>query len=73
MEINASDDRSATALVQRVLDSSQMRTVTGDGRPACIIIDEIDGAVGACTCRSRLTLLSLAVLVRFSMRMRDQC
>ena len=51
VEINASDDRSATALVQRVLDSAQMRTVTGDGRPACIIIDEIDGAVGAgCLC-----------------------
>ena len=47
VEINASDDRSATALVQRVLDSAQMRTVTGDARPACIIIDEIDGAVGA--------------------------
>ncbi len=47
VEINASDDRSATALVQRVLDSAQMRTVTGDARPACIIIDEIDGAVGS--------------------------
>ena len=47
VEINASDDRSAAALSQRVLDSAQMRTVTGDARPACIIIDEIDGAVGA--------------------------
>ena len=47
VEINASDDRSAAALSQRVMHSAQMRTVTGDTRPACIIIDEIDGAVGA--------------------------
>jgi len=60
VEINASDDRSATALVQRVLDSAQMRTVTGDARPACIIIDEIDGAVGMPVCPERLALLSRA-------------
>ncbi len=55
VEINASDDRSAAALSQRVLDSAQMRTVTGDARPACIIIDEIDGAVGAhATCTAVL-------------------
>ena len=52
VEINASDDRSPTALVQRVVDSAQMRTVTGDARPACLIIDEIDGAVGAPACAS---------------------
>ena len=59
VEINASDDRSATALVQRVLDSAQMRTVTADARPACIIIDEIDGAVGMPGYR-RLAILSPA-------------
>ncbi|CAG9466058.1 unnamed protein product [Pedinophyceae sp. YPF-701] len=47
VEINASDDRSATALTQRVRDAASMGSVDGDKRPACIIVDEIDGVVGS--------------------------
>lgn len=46
LEINASDDRTATTLVTRITDAVQMRAVMGSGRPNCVIIDEIDGAAG---------------------------
>lgn len=46
LEINASDDRSASALVARVQDAAQMQAVLGTRRPNCIIIDEIDGTAG---------------------------
>eukprot|EP00963_Diacronema_lutheri_P003835 scaffold287_cov337-Pavlova_lutheri.AAC.198 len=45
-EINASDNRSSTSLHQRVLDAVQMQSLIGDKRPNCIIVDEIDGALG---------------------------
>lgn len=45
-EINASDNRSSTSLHQRVLDAIQMQSLIGDKRPNCIIVDEIDGALG---------------------------
>ena len=47
VEINASDDRSPSALTGRIQDAAQMQSVLGDRRPNCIIIDEIDGAAGA--------------------------
>ena len=47
LEINASDDRTATTLVARIYDAVQMQSVLGSGRPNCVIIDEIDGAAGA--------------------------
>ena len=53
IEINASDERSATALQARVRDATEMAAGGGlcpgkDGgrRPACVIVDEIDGAAG---------------------------
>ncbi len=47
LEINASDDRTATTLVSRINDAVQMQAVIGAARPNCVIIDEIDGAAGA--------------------------
>ena len=48
MEINASDDRAAEAFKQRIRDATQMRGVLNmDGRPNCLILDEIDGATKA--------------------------
>ena len=47
VEVNASDDRGAEALHKRVCDATQMRSVLmGDTRPNCVVIDEIDGALG---------------------------
>ncbi|GAQ84926.1 DNA replication checkpoint protein CHL12/CTF18 [Klebsormidium nitens] len=45
VEVNASDDRSANSLKQRILDAVQMQPVMGDRRPNCLVIDEIDGAL----------------------------
>lgn len=42
VEINASDDRSASALVRRVQDAAQMQAVLdSERRPNCIVVDEV--------------------------------
>ncbi|CAN6486250.1 unnamed protein product [Victoria cruziana] len=46
VEINASDDRSASSIEGKILDVVQMNSVTGDSKPKCLVIDEIDGALG---------------------------
>ena len=46
VEINASDERTATSLTSRINDAVQMQAVMGDKRPNCVVIDEIDGATG---------------------------
>ena len=60
LEINASDDRTATTLVSRINDAVQMQAVIGTARPNCVIIDEIDGAAGAHLCRTALHPLASA-------------
>ncbi|KAG0606534.1 hypothetical protein M758_9G148800 [Ceratodon purpureus] len=45
VEINASDDRVAATLQAKILDAIQMKSVLGDNRPNCLVIDEIDGAL----------------------------
>lgn len=45
VEINASDDRSSSALESKILDAVQMNSVTSDSKPKCLVIDEIDGAL----------------------------
>ena len=45
-EINASDERSAKVLKQRVAEASEVQSVFTDRRPPLIVIDEIDGAMG---------------------------
>ncbi|KAK1426376.1 hypothetical protein QVD17_15047 [Tagetes erecta] len=46
VEINASDDRSASTIETKILDVVQMNSVMADSRPKCLVIDEIDGALG---------------------------
>jgi len=46
VELNASDDRSTETLVKKVKDATEMQSVLSGGRPNCLIIDEIDGAMG---------------------------
>lgn len=64
IEINASDERSATALQARVRDATELAAGGGlvadrDGgrRPACVIVDEIDGAAGGPEGRSAVAAL----------------
>ena len=59
VEVNASDERSADALKARVLDATQMQalTVLKDRRPNCVVIDEIDGALGGAEGRSAIQAL----------------
>lgn len=46
VEINASDDRSASTIEGKILDVVQMNSVMADSKPKCLVIDEIDGALG---------------------------
>ncbi len=44
MEINASDERTKSTLIDQVVKATHMKSVFGaDARPNCLIIDEIDG------------------------------
>ena len=48
LEVNASDDRSAAVLQEKVVRAMESSTLTKDlqlgGKPNCIILDEVDGA-----------------------------
>ncbi len=44
VEINASDDRTATVLKLKIVGAMQSNNVFSGGRPNCIILDEVDGA-----------------------------
>ncbi|XP_052190322.1 uncharacterized protein LOC127800007 isoform X14 [Diospyros lotus] len=46
VEINASDDRSSSTIEGKILDVVQMNSVMADSKPKCLVIDEIDGALG---------------------------
>ncbi|KAK8548044.1 hypothetical protein V6N12_060971 [Hibiscus sabdariffa] len=46
VEVNASDDRSTSTIEAKILDVVQMNSVMVDARPKCLVIDEIDGALG---------------------------
>ncbi|KAM6544710.1 hypothetical protein CsatB_025446 [Cannabis sativa] len=46
VEINASDDRSSATIEAKIIDVVQTNSVTVDTRPKCLVIDEIDGALG---------------------------
>uniref|UniRef100_A0A0D9VS94 AAA+ ATPase domain-containing protein n=1 Tax=Leersia perrieri TaxID=77586 RepID=A0A0D9VS94_9ORYZ len=46
VEINASDDRSASSIEPKILDVIQMNSIMSDSKPKCLVIDEIDGSLG---------------------------
>ena len=54
VDVNASDERGAAALRTRLLDASQMAPLTGDRRPTCVVLDEIDGALAGSDGRGAL-------------------
>jgi len=43
VEVNASDERTESALDSRIEAALETQSVTGDRRPACLVLDEIDG------------------------------
>lgn len=59
-EINASDDRTATALQSRIQDAVQMQSVLGKRQMNLVIVDEVDGIAGD---PSQLFPASLPVLL----------
>ncbi|KAJ8598235.1 hypothetical protein CTAYLR_005477 [Chrysophaeum taylorii] len=47
IEVNASEDRTKTAIERAVTDAQTNRAVGGrDSKPACVVLDEIDGIAG---------------------------
>ena len=42
-EVNASDDRGKKSIVRLVASAQDTQAVFGDKRPACVVLDEIDG------------------------------
>eukprot|EP00892_Ulva_mutabilis_P008222 jgi/Ulvmu1/5772/UM025_0026.1 len=52
VEINASDERSRGALLSAAAAAVQMQPVLGERRPNCLVIDEIDGALGGAAGRA---------------------
>ncbi|CDZ98631.1 DNA replication checkpoint protein CHL12/CTF18 [Phaffia rhodozyma] len=50
LEINASDDRTASTASVRIQSALDVGTsIMGKGKPTCVVIDEIDGATGGDT------------------------
>ncbi|RQM09471.1 hypothetical protein DD237_003568 [Peronospora effusa] len=45
IEVNASDDRTASVLRNKIISAMEMQSIWGDRKPNCIILDEIDGAM----------------------------
>ena len=64
IEINSSDDRTAKVLRQRIKDATEVQSVFGAmssrpemSRPVCVILDEIDGAMGGSDATSAISEL----------------
>ncbi|CAH0482061.1 unnamed protein product [Peronospora belbahrii] len=45
IEVNASDDRTASVLRNKIISAMEMQSIWGERKPNCIILDEIDGAM----------------------------
>lgn len=48
-EVNASDDRTGKSIRDLINSAQTMRSVFGDKRPVCVVLDEIDGMEGGPT------------------------
>jgi len=57
IEINASDDRSAGVLLQRLEDATGMQSLVPGGRPNCVIMDEIDGVDSKATINTIIQMI----------------
>eukprot|EP00850_Spirogloea_muscicola_P006172 SM000029S10467 [mRNA] locus=s29:313841:321290:+ [translate_table: standard] len=72
VEINASDDRSSSRVKDKMLDAVQMQPVITDGRPNCLIIDEIDGALGGTDGKGAISALLDIVTAEHRLAKREQ-
>jgi DNA polymerase III delta prime subunit len=61
--VNASDDRSAAALKEKLVRALESKSVFGDKKPNLVILDEIDGAdaTGSINSIVRVSLKSLSL------------
>nr|CCA15408.1 chromosome transmission fidelity protein putative [Albugo laibachii Nc14] len=57
VEINASDDRTAQVLRNKIISAMEMQSLHKDKRPNCIILDEIDGAMNAGDSKSAISAI----------------
>ncbi|OQR98148.1 chromosome transmission fidelity protein [Achlya hypogyna] len=66
IEVNASDDRTASVLREKIISAMEMQSIFGNNRPNCIILDEIDGALHGNEGRSAIGALQELVSIPYS-------
>ncbi|KAE9221601.1 hypothetical protein PF004_g13015 [Phytophthora fragariae] len=57
IEVNASDDRTASVLRNKIISSMEMQSIWGERKPNCIILDEIDGAMNGSDGKSAIEVI----------------
>ncbi|KAG7392735.1 Chromosome transmission fidelity protein 18 [Phytophthora pseudosyringae] len=57
IEVNASDDRTASVLRNKIISAMEMQSIWGDRKPNCIILDEIDGAMNGSDGKSAIEVI----------------
>ncbi|CEG40886.1 chromosome transmission fidelity protein 18 homolog isoform x1 [Plasmopara halstedii] len=57
IEVNASDDRTASVLRNKIVSAMEMQSIWGERRPNCIILDEIDGAMNGTDGKSAIDVI----------------
>ncbi|KAF0693861.1 Aste57867_15203 [Aphanomyces stellatus] len=66
IEINASDDRTALVLKEKIISAMEMQSIFGDQRPNCIILDEIDGALSGQEGKGAISALQALVTAPYT-------
>uniref|UniRef100_A0AAV1U6W5 AAA+ ATPase domain-containing protein n=1 Tax=Peronospora matthiolae TaxID=2874970 RepID=A0AAV1U6W5_9STRA len=57
LEVNASDDRTASVLRNKIISAMEMQSIWGECKPNCIILDEIDGAMNGSDGKSAIEVI----------------
>ncbi|KAL4157676.1 hypothetical protein PRNP1_006693 [Phytophthora ramorum] len=57
IEVNASDDRTASLLRNKIINAMEMQSIWGERKPNCIILDEIDGAMNGSDGKSAIEVI----------------
>ncbi|KAF4032159.1 ATPase family associated domain-containing protein [Phytophthora infestans] len=57
IEVNASDDRTAPVLRNKIISAMEMQSIWGERKPNCIILDEIDGAMNGSDGKSGIEVI----------------
>ncbi|KDO32476.1 hypothetical protein SPRG_02953 [Saprolegnia parasitica CBS 223.65] len=72
IEVNASDDRTASVLREKIISAMEMQSIFGNARPNCIILDEIDGALHGNEGRGAIAALQDLIAVPYSNKKKDK-